>query len=127
MQPMNADYRLKELQLQKNTVEALLKAAPARAGRWRPTLTLLAHNWLREAEFSQQFARSSTLGPSLRRDRYVSWGLIISGISGMLLLVSDSFLVLFGVVFLLGLGQALSIAAHLSSHALSTPGGGVSC
>jgi MFS family permease len=30
----------------------------------------------------------------------------------MLLLVSDSFLVLFGVVFLLGLGQALSIAAQ---------------
>jgi MFS family permease len=49
---------------------------------------------------------------SLRRDRYVSWGLIISGISGMLLLASDSFLVLFGVVFLLGLGQALSIAAQ---------------
>jgi MFS family permease len=49
---------------------------------------------------------------SMRRDRYVSIGLIISGLSGMLLLVSDSFLVLFGVVFLLGLGQALSIAAQ---------------
>jgi len=49
---------------------------------------------------------------SMRRDRYVSVGLIISGLSGMLLLVSDSFLVLFGVVFLLGLGQALSIAAQ---------------
>ena len=49
---------------------------------------------------------------SLRRDRYVTVGLLISGLSGMLLLVSDSFLVLFGVVFLLGLGQALSIAAQ---------------
>jgi MFS family permease len=49
---------------------------------------------------------------SMRRDRYVSVGLIISGLSGLLLLVSDSFLVLFGVVFLLGLGQALSIAAQ---------------
>jgi MFS family permease len=49
---------------------------------------------------------------SLRRDRYVSVGLIISGLSGLLLLVSDSILVLFGVVFLLGLGQALSIAAQ---------------
>ena len=49
---------------------------------------------------------------SLRRDRYVSMGLIISGLSGMLLLSPDSFLVLFGVVFLLGLGQALSIAAQ---------------
>ncbi len=49
---------------------------------------------------------------SVRRDRYVSVGLMISGLSGMLLLISDSFLVLFGVVFLLGLGQALSIAAQ---------------
>jgi MFS family permease len=49
---------------------------------------------------------------SVRRERYVSSGLIISGLSGMLLLGSDSFLVLFGVVFLLGLGQALSIAAQ---------------
>jgi MFS family permease len=49
---------------------------------------------------------------TMRRDRYVSVGLIISGLSGMLLLLSDSFLVLFGVVFLLGLGQALSIAAQ---------------
>jgi len=49
---------------------------------------------------------------SLRRERYVSLGLIISGLSGLLLLLSDSFLVLFGVVFLLGLGQAMSIAAQ---------------
>jgi MFS family permease len=56
---------------------------------------------------------SATLSDtSLRRDRYVSVGLIISGLSGLLLLLSDSFLVLFGVVFLLGLGQALSIAAQ---------------
>jgi MFS family permease len=49
---------------------------------------------------------------SLRRERYVSLGLIVSGLSGLLLLLSDSFLVLFGVVFLLGLGQAMSIAAQ---------------
>lgn len=49
---------------------------------------------------------------SLRRERYVSMGLVVSGLSGMLLLLSDSFLVVFGVVFLLGLGQALSIAAQ---------------
>ena len=49
---------------------------------------------------------------SMRRDRYVSAGLLISGVSGLLLLLSESFLVLFGVVFLLGLGQALSIAAQ---------------
>jgi len=49
---------------------------------------------------------------SLRRDRYVSMGLMVSGLSGLLLLLSESFLVLFGVVFLLGLGQAMSIAAQ---------------
>lgn len=49
---------------------------------------------------------------SLRRDRYVSMGLVVSGLSGTLLLLSESFLVVFGVVFLLGLGQALSIAAQ---------------
>jgi MFS family permease len=56
---------------------------------------------------------SASLSDStMRRDRYVSVGLIISGLSGLLLLLSESFLVLFGVVFLLGLGQALSIAAQ---------------
>jgi MFS family permease len=56
---------------------------------------------------------SATLSDSsLKRERYVSAGLVISGLSGMLLLISDSFLMLFGVVFLLGLGQALSIAAQ---------------
>jgi MFS family permease len=49
---------------------------------------------------------------SLRRERYVALGLIISGLGGFLLFFSDSFMVLFAVVFLLGLGQALSIAAQ---------------
>jgi MFS family permease len=49
---------------------------------------------------------------SMRRDRYVTAGLLISGLSGMLLLISESFFLLFGVVFLLGIGQALSIAAQ---------------
>ncbi len=49
---------------------------------------------------------------SMRRERYVALGLIISGLGGFLLLFSESFLVLFAVVFLLGLGQALSIAAQ---------------
>lgn len=49
---------------------------------------------------------------SMHRDRYVSVGLIVSGLSGLLLLLSDNILVLFGTVFLLGLGQALSIAAQ---------------
>jgi MFS family permease len=56
---------------------------------------------------------AATLSDStMRRDRYVSFGLIVSGVSGLLLLLSDSLPVLFGVVFLLGVGQALSIAAQ---------------
>lgn len=48
----------------------------------------------------------------VRRDRYVSLGLIISGLSGMLLLVSGGILAVFAVAFLLGLGQAMSSAAQ---------------
>ena len=57
-QPHNPDGRLKTLKLQKTAVEALLKSSPARAKEWRPTVTLLANNWLKEAEFSHQFAPS---------------------------------------------------------------------
>jgi len=49
---------------------------------------------------------------SMKRERYVALGLVISGLGGFLMLFSESFLVLFAVVFLLGLGQALSIAAQ---------------
>jgi tetratricopeptide (TPR) repeat protein len=71
MQPMNPDQRLKTLQLQRTAVDALLKAAPTRAEDWRSTLTLLAGVWLKEAEFSHQFGRSTSLGPRMNRDR---WG-----------------------------------------------------
>jgi MFS family permease len=55
---------------------------------------------------------SATLSDaSAHRERYVSAGLILSGLSGFLMLASEnSILVLFGVVALLGLGQALSMA-----------------
>lgn len=69
--PRNQDARLKSLQLQKTAVEALVKAAPERANEWREVLTVLANNWLKEAEFSYQFARSISAGPTMRRDR---WG-----------------------------------------------------
>jgi hypothetical protein len=68
--PREPDLRLKALQLQKTAVAALLKAAPQRADKWRSALTLLAGNWLREAEFSHQHDRSAGLGPGLRRDVY---------------------------------------------------------
>ncbi|MBV9122062.1 MAG: hypothetical protein JO112_01720, partial [Planctomycetes bacterium] len=69
-QPMNATERLKTVQLQKTAVEALLRATPARAADWRMTLTLLAGNWLREAELTYQFAPSSNSGPRMQRDPY---------------------------------------------------------
>jgi hypothetical protein len=67
--PHSPDDRLNALKLTKTAVEALLKAAPARAKEWQSTLTLLALGWQKEAEFSQRFDRSSG-GPRLRRDIY---------------------------------------------------------
>src|SRR5262249_22785338 len=56
----------KTLELQKTALEALLRAAPKRAQAWRETVALLAAVWLREAEFTYQFAPSSS--PFMRRD-----------------------------------------------------------
>lgn len=47
-----------------------------------------------------------------RRDLLVAAGLCLSGLGGFLLLLSDNFLMVFGVVFLLGLGQSISIAVQ---------------
>lgn len=46
------------------------------------------------------------------RERLVATGLCISGLGGFLLLATSSFWVIFGVVFTLGIGQALSIASQ---------------
>ncbi|MEX0718753.1 MAG: hypothetical protein WD066_19320 [Planctomycetaceae bacterium] len=70
MHGQSPDVRLKQLELQTAAVESLLRAAPERAGEWRTTLELLAHNWLREAVFSYHNDESTSLGPSLRRDVY---------------------------------------------------------
>jgi hypothetical protein len=66
--PHSTDERLNALKLARTAVDALLKSAPERAKEWRPTLTLLAIVWIREAEFSRQHDQSSN--DSLRRDRY---------------------------------------------------------
>jgi hypothetical protein len=68
--PFGVEERQNALKLMKTAVEALLKAAPDRAKEWRPTLTLLAVGWLKEAEFSQRFDTSAGSGPRLRRDMY---------------------------------------------------------
>lgn len=68
--PGNTDLRLKTLQLQSTAVNALLAAAPERAAEWRPQLSLLAQNWLREAQIAYQHDRSTQFGPRLNRDRF---------------------------------------------------------
>lgn len=67
--PMVPDERLNALKLAQTAVAALFKAAPQRAAEWRSALTLLAVGWMKEAEFSQRFDRSSG-SPRMRRDIY---------------------------------------------------------
>src|SRR5262249_51221198 len=68
--PHDTAFRLKGLQLQKTAVDALLKAAPAKADAWQNALTLLAANWLKEADYSRQYDRSTGYGARMRRDYY---------------------------------------------------------
>jgi hypothetical protein len=68
--PHNQDARLKGLQLQKTAIDALLKASPTKADEWRATLTLLAANWLKEADYSRQYDYSTGMGARMRRDYY---------------------------------------------------------
>jgi len=62
--------RLQNLKLQQRVVEAVLKAAPARATDWRSALELLAQNWRTEAEWSLQQDRTSTRGPQMEFDPF---------------------------------------------------------
>jgi hypothetical protein len=66
--PFQIEERLNALKLMKTAVDALLKAAPQKAEEWRPTLTLLAAAWLKEAEFSRQHDHTAGSGPRLQRD-----------------------------------------------------------
>lgn len=68
--PSDAMVRLRTLQLQKIAVEALLTYAPENADQWSEQLMLLANNWLREAQFSYEQAKSTSIGSQLRRDSY---------------------------------------------------------
>ncbi len=68
--PMDVDYRTKLLELQTTAAKALLAAAPERADEWARELTLLAHNWMREAQVTHQFDTATSLGPRMQRDNY---------------------------------------------------------
>jgi hypothetical protein len=66
----DADTRLKGLQLQKTAVDAMTKVAPAKLDEWQKALSLLAANWLKEADYSRQHDRSTGYGNQMRRDYY---------------------------------------------------------
>ena len=68
--PTNAESRLKSLELQRTAVESLLRAAPEKAADWQDTLTLLAANWLKEADASYRLDNRQQFGQQWRRDRY---------------------------------------------------------
>ncbi|MBK8100417.1 MAG: hypothetical protein IPK26_25245 [Planctomycetes bacterium] len=67
------EFRKKSLELQRTAVATLVQHAPKLAKEWQLQLGLLANNWLKEAQMSQRFDRSTQTGPSMRRDRYGNW------------------------------------------------------
>ncbi len=68
--PADSDKRFKLLRLQTTAAKALLASAPERASDWRSELSLLAGNWLREANVTYQYDDSTSLGPRMQRDTY---------------------------------------------------------
>lgn len=66
--------RLKYLRLQSQAVDALvttLEAEPeAKRSRWMPMVSLLAENWMREAEITLDLAQGGNINSQLRRDPY---------------------------------------------------------
>ena len=68
--PMSPLPRLERLKLQNDAVMAFLTVGNVDAEKWSQQLELLAINWLREAELTQQLDDSTSLGPSMRRDSY---------------------------------------------------------
>lgn len=69
-EPLNAEKRLKLIELQSTATKALLEAAPQLADEWKDELEVLADAWLREAQFTYQFDESSASGPRMQRDFY---------------------------------------------------------
>jgi len=69
-EPMDADKRLKLLELQSTATKSLLKAAPQLADEWKDELEVLADAWMREALFTYANDDSTSLGPRRQRDYY---------------------------------------------------------
>ena len=68
--PHDTALRLKSLQLQRTAIDSLLKVASDKADAWKETLTLLAANWLKEADYSRQYDRSTGADARMRRDYF---------------------------------------------------------
>ncbi len=68
--PRDPSFRLRALELQQQAVNALLKAMGEHASDWGGSLELLAIAWLAEAEHSQRYDRSTSLGPRMMRDTF---------------------------------------------------------
>ena len=72
--PKQPELRLKQLELQTNVVNQLLKRANKDGegldDNWQQSLELMAANWLREADAAYHLGDSSSLRPSMRRDSY---------------------------------------------------------
>jgi hypothetical protein len=73
---INAETRLKTLELQSTAVESLLTNAGARADEWKESLGILAMNWLHEAEFSRKYDTSDSMQSQMQWDEYgnMFWG-----------------------------------------------------
>ena len=68
--PKDTDARTQGLELQQTVVRALLQHNPAQAVAWGEMLTVLAKNWLHEAEFTAEKAESQSGRRQFRRDYY---------------------------------------------------------
>ena len=70
LQAKKMPERQTSLELQTTAAEALLSAAPGRAEEWKDTLTLLANNWLQEADCTYRYDTSKSRGQSMNVDPY---------------------------------------------------------
>ena len=62
--------RIKLLRLQNEAVESLLRISPETAEQWNQAITLLAQNWLTEAETSIQFSKQNSRREFMQIDMY---------------------------------------------------------
>ncbi len=62
--------RLKLLRLQNKAVEDLLRVTPELANQWSQAITLLARNWLTEAETSIQYSQQNSRQEFMQIDMY---------------------------------------------------------